>query len=42
MSVVPQIELQDPKELLEESELWQTLTIGEVDKNLKACIDQIY
>lgn len=42
MSVIPQIELQDPKELLEESALWKKLTIGDIDKNLKACIDQIY
>ncbi|XP_026329525.1 MORN repeat-containing protein 3-like [Hyposmocoma kahamanoa] len=36
------IELQDPRELLEESTLWKKLTLGEIDKNLKTCIDQIY
>ncbi|KAJ8722485.1 hypothetical protein PYW07_003665 [Mythimna separata] len=38
---IPQHQLQSPRALLEESELWMLGKIGEIDKNLLFCIDQM-
>ncbi|XP_053625197.1 MORN repeat-containing protein 3-like isoform X1 [Plodia interpunctella] len=39
---IPPERLQDAKKILEMSELWLQQKIGEIDKQLKYCIDQMY